>query len=77
VTEEVTDVRHAACFSERTRVIKEKVRATRSAAGADRWWATSRRSGSDVTPPSAPTVAVSAASEELEAWVPRERGSRY
>jgi hypothetical protein len=26
VTEEVTDVRHAACFSERTRVIKEKVR---------------------------------------------------
>jgi hypothetical protein len=51
--------------------------ATRSADGADRWWATSRRSGSDVTPPSAPTVAVSAASEELEAWVPRERGSRY
>ena len=68
---------HILCFSGRTRVIKEKVRATRNANGADRWWATSRRSGSDVTPPSAPTVAATAASQELAAWVPPERSSRY
>jgi hypothetical protein len=53
---------HILWFSGRTRVIKEKVRATRSAG---------------VTRPRRATVAVSAALEALAAWVPPERGSRY